>query len=275
MSEITGVFHVLNGNLKHNIEFDDSFLRKPHYLYETFRTVNGIPLFIEDHLDRFEHTLRLSNIDIPYQKEEILMQVQMVIMENNLGTGNIKMVFLPGNNTGEFLFVIYITPHKYPTKEQYMVGVPVSLFNGTRDNPNVKLMDCALRSSAEQNKIEQNVYEALLVDKDGYITEGSRSNIFFINNNKVITPPVDCILPGITRKHIINLCKELKITVSEKKVHKTNIANMDGVFISGTSRKVLPVNRVDKYGYPVNHLIISSLKDGFDKKVKEYLESRR
>ncbi len=268
MSEITGIFHVLNGKLKHNIEFDDSFLRKPHYLYETFRTVNGIPLFIEDHLDRFEHTLRLSNIDIPYQKEEILMQVQMVIKENNLRTGNIKMVFLPGNNTGEFLFVIYITPHEYPTKEQYMVGVPVSLFNGTRDNPNVKLMDCALRSGAEQNKIEQNVYEALLVDKDGFITEGSRSNVFFIKNNRVITPPVECILPGITRKHVINLCKDLNISISEKKVHKNSIMTMDGAFISGTSRKVLPVNKVDKYSYPAINPITLSLQEGFDKKIK-------
>ncbi len=275
MSEITGTFHILNGKLKNNIEFDDSFLRKPHYIYETFRTVDGIPLFIEDHLERFEHTLLLSNYDMPYQKEELLRQVEMVINENNLKTGNIKIVFLPGENAGEFIFTIYITPHAYPTKEQYTLGVPVSLFKGIRNNPNVKIMDCTLRLNTDQNKIEQNVYEALLVNQDGYITEGSRSNVFFIKNNIVITPPVELILPGITRKYIIKLCKELNIPIHEKKVHRNDLSSMYGAFISGTSRKVLPINRIDKHSYTAINPITLSLQEGFNKTIIQYLQDRK
>lgn len=275
MSEITGRFYVRNGEFNNNTEFNDSFLLKTHYLYEIFRTVDGIPLFLEDHLERFEHSLRLSNIPIPYPKDKIVWQIKMLIRENDLKTGNIKMVFLPEESTTGFEYLIYITPHHYPTDEQYMLGVPVSFFYGTRDLPNAKIMDSALRSEIDRNRTKQNVYEALLIDSEGYITEGSRSNVFFIKDNKVITSPQDCILPGITRKHIISLCRELSLNVDERRAHKDEVPEMEGVFISGTSRKVLPVNKVDKYSFTANHPILNSLKNGFDRMIEEYLQSRR
>ncbi len=271
MSEIAGRFFMLNSELKNISEFDDSFLQEPHYLYEILRTVGEKPLFMEDHLERFEHSLRLSNIGIPYPKEDIARQIKMLIRENKLDTGNIKMVYLPHESTTGFSFMIYITPHNYPTDEQYMLGVPVSLYYGIRNIPNAKIMDAALRAETDRTRLEQNVYEALLVDNDGYITEGSRSNVFFIKDNKVITPPIDCILPGITRKHIIALCDELDINIQEQKVHKDSVAQMEAAFISGTSRKVLPVNRIDNHTFPVNHPILNSLKEGFNRKVEKYL----
>ena len=275
MAEVTGRFHVCNGELKNNVEFDDCFLKKTHYLYEIFRTVDGTPLFLEDHLERFEHSLRLSNLALPYPKDKIVWQINMLIRENDLKTGNIKMVFLPDEETKGFRYIMFVTPHYYPTTEQYMLGVPVSLFYGMRDKPNAKIMDSLLRSETDRNRLEENVYEALLVDNDGFITEGSRSNVFFIKGDQVITPPVEFILPGITRKHIIALCNELDITVKEQKVHKDEVPEMEGVFISGTSRKVLPVNKVDTHSFLVNHSVLNSLKEGFDKKVEQYLQNRR
>ncbi len=276
MSEITGIFYIFNGELKSNSEFDDSFLSKPHYIYEIFRTVDGIPLFVEDHIERFEHSLRLSNIVMPFSKKEILRQIDILIYENNLKTGNIKMVFLPYNATEGFRHMIYITPHDYPTKDQYRYGVPVSFYNGTRIQPNAKIMDSALRLGTDRSRIEENVYEALLVDPDGFITEGSRSNIFFIkNDDKLITPPIDYILPGITRKHIIALCHEMNIDIKEEIVHKEDINEMKGVFVSGTSRKVLPVNRVDKYTFPVDHPLLLKIKDAFNKKIEDYLAGQK
>jgi len=275
MSEITGTYHVLNGEIKDNITFDSSFLERPHYIYEVFRTVDGIPLFVEDHIDRFKHSMQISNITVPYLKEEIESHINMLVDKNKLKVGNIKMVFLPGDNASGFKLYIYITPHNYPIEKQYKFGVPVIFYNGTRDNPNAKIMDSALRSVTDRNRVKHNVYEVLLVDKDGYVTEGSRSNIFFIKDDKVVTPPMDFILPGITRKHIISLCEGLNINLDERKVHKKEVVDMEGVFISGTSRKVLPVNRIEKHKFSPYHPLLLEVKEGFNKKIEAYLSNKK
>ncbi len=276
MSEITGVYHILNGEIKNNKDFDDSFLNEPKYLYEVFRTIDKIPLFIEDHLSRFEQSVNLNNDNLPFSKNEIFEQVDTLIQYNDFKDHKIKMVFLPSNFNQKQKFLLYHTPKDYPSKLQYLQGVPVSFYYKTRENPNVKLMDTFLRSNTDKIKVERNVYETILVDPEGYITEGSRSNIFFINDNDYIyTPPLDYVLPGITRKYIIQLCEEMGIKIIERMIHIGEVKKMKAVFISGTSRKVLPVNKIENLQFSVKNPLLLEIKDSFDKKIERYIKERK
>jgi len=270
MPEYLGEFFIHNGNLTTTSAFDNSFLKNPHYIYEVFRVIDGVALFLEDHLDRLNKTCQLSEHCHGFSSGDICRQVHKVIDANNFSYGNLKMVLYNDNQQNRH-FLIYITEHQYPTPQQLKNGVPVALFKGIRENPNAKVMDMKLLNATNIMKLEMEVYETLLVDDDGCITEGSRSNVFFIRQGKVFTPPLHDVLPGITRKHILEVCRNLTIPIVEEKISALSIIIMEAVFISGTSRKVLPVNRIDELEFDANHPVIRQIQDAFNSVVETYI----
>ncbi|MBW6480359.1 MAG: aminotransferase class IV [Bacteroidales bacterium] len=270
MRECLGKQFIHNGNLTDTSAFDDSFLKNPHYIYEVFRVIDGVALFLEDHLGRLKKTCELSEHCHGFSFGDIYRQVYEVIKANNFSYGNLKMV-LYRNDQKNSHFMIYITEHQYPTPQQFEKGIPVALFKGIRNNPNAKVMDVKLRNATNLIKQEMEVYETLLVDDDRCITEGSRSNVFFIRHGKVITPPLHDVLPGITRKHIIEVCRNLLLPVTEEKVSARSVVVMEGVFITGTSRKVLPVNRIDDLEFDANHPITRQIQNAFNDVVEKYI----
>ncbi len=273
MRECLGKLFIDNGNITDKSAFKDTFLNYPHYIYEVFRVIDGVALFLEDHLDRLKKTCELSEHCHGFSSEDIYRQVYKLIKANNFSYGNMKMVlYMDAQKSRHFL--VYITEHQYPSQQQYNDGVPVALFNGIRENPNAKVMDVKLRNATNNMKQELKVYETLLVDQEGCITEGSRSNVFFIRNGKVITPPLQDVLPGITRKHIIEVCENNSIPLTEEKVPARSVVVMEAAFISGTSRKVLPVNRIDNLEFDHDHPLTRKLQKGFNNRVADYIASQ-
>jgi branched-chain amino acid aminotransferase len=271
MSECLGSYYISNGKLADCDDFYKVFQPHPTYIYEVFRVMGGIPLFLEDHLERLLQSANLTGYFFPWNPFDLEKQVTELINANGLKVGNIKFVFCPGTTGGEPLLLLYITEHQYPTQCQFDEGVGVVLFEGIRDNPNAKIMDVALRQQTNKVRISENVYEALLVDNEGYITEGSRSNVFFITGDVVFTPPTDEVLPGITRKHIIECCHEKGIPIREERVNISTLEEFDAAFISGTSRRVLPINQINTISFDPRHQLIRQIQHAFNNKVTVYL----
>ena len=274
MSECARTHFISNGELLPVSRFEASFLPKLAYIYEVFRVIDGIPLFIEDHIERFYQTTRLAGVDLDSDRNQLLRDIEITIAANEKSEGNIKISVAP-DLAGRHNLLIYFTPHQYPTPEQFAQGVKVKLLGAERQNPNAKVMDISLRAETDQLKLSDDVYEILLVDHNGFITEGSRSNVFFIRGSEVITPPVEVVLPGITRKKIIRLCQQHEIKILEQPVHQHSLAEFDSLFISGTSRKVLPVNQVDNLTYSVDNLLMRKISELFNQLTQEYLDQHR
>ncbi|MHC1774205.1 MAG: aminotransferase class IV [Lentimicrobium sp.] len=274
MPEYTRDFFFANCKLLPAEQFLEYFTPQLQYVYEVFRVIDGIPLFLEDHLERFFQTSLLAGVDAAFSKESLHSDIKRLISANNGGEGNIKLSIVPGIS-GKQNLLIYFTPHQYPTPGQFEKGVSVKLLAAERDNPNAKVMDVPLRAATDQIKQNDEVYEVLLVDHQGFITEGSRSNVFFIRGDEVITPPVEMVLPGVTRKHLISLCHENGIRVNEQPVHKNNLHFFDALFISGTSRKVLPVNMVDERIFKVDNDVILRISGLFTHHVELYISAHR
>ena len=117
---------------------------------------------------------------------------------------------------------------------------------------------------------ENHVFELLLVNHDGYITEGSRTNVFFVKQDKLYTPPSDKVLMGITRKHIYNTMKIYDITIIEKLIHVSELDDYEGVFLTGTSIKILTIAKIDHICYSQQNSFIYSLIDKFNKYIDNY-----
>jgi branched-chain amino acid aminotransferase len=274
MAEFTREYFICNGLVKPVAEFGQCFARPSRYIYEVFRVECGIPVFIEDHLERLWKTAELEKIALPFSMDEIISDISKLINTNPNGDGNIKIfINLPAQSP--VIRLLYFNPHQYPTVEQFQNGVSVSLFNAIRENPNAKVMDVTLRSATEIAKANGKAYEVLLVDMDGYITEGSRSNVFFIKNEKLITPPVHTVMEGVTRKQILKVCFDNQMPASEQVVHQNDLHKMTAVFISGTSRRVLPVSCIDGVKFSVSNPIIRQLQQLFEIHEAEYIESHK
>ena len=176
--------------------------------------------------------------------------------DNNIVDHNLKIeVDVSGYS------VIYMNPTHYPAAELYDTGVKVGILNGERRNPNIKMMDRELRDAADTAIREQGVYEVLLVDRNGHITEGSRSNVFFIRNGEVYTTPAAQVLKGVTRRKILEIIRELGAVLHEEPVSVDDVGTCDAAFISGTSPSVLPISSIGEWHFDVaDPLLIEIMK---------------
>jgi len=213
--------------------------------YEVIRIVKGIPLFYEDHYARLKSSMSKSNYELTLSKKDLKDQVEKTCGQNKFSDCNIKVIVL--QNEAEQIVLVFVNKFYYPSKQEYDNGVACCTINLKRSNPNIKMIHSGYKEEIKRLATEKNVFEVLLVNDDGKITEGSRSNAFFIKGNKIYTSPADYILMGITRQYVIAVCTKLGYEVIETLIGIDSLTSFDAVFITGTSIDVLPVKMIDDY----------------------------
>lgn len=278
MKECVMDFYNLNGIIMPAESFDEEILSRGKSLYEVVRVIEGVPLFLERHLSRLQNSAAIEQLSLWLSMEEIKKRMLQVIRENGYVEGNIKIVFNYNlNEKGRTeTFLAYYLRHSYPSEELYKKGVPVVLYHGERSNPNAKVINSHFRDKVNEFIGERKAYEAILVDSKGNITEGSRSNIFLVKNHKVYTSPIENVLPGVTRGNIIELCRLNGIIVMEEAIHYTSLTDFEGLFISGTSPKVLPISSVDEIEYASgDNDLIMRVMELYNQSIKKYISIHR
>ncbi|MDO5518373.1 MAG: aminotransferase class IV [Clostridium sp.] len=241
---------------------------KERVIYEVLRVIDGKPLFLESHLERMKNSFKLINEEFSLSYDEICDEINKLIKSENKTIGNIKITYKVNEKELDIFFI----DHFYPSEDMYKNGVKTILYFGERENPNAKIVNDDFRSKVNKEIKENNAFEAILIDRNGFITEGSKSNIFMVRDNKLITSETKAVLPGVTRGEIIELAKENGIEVEETEYSYKDIDKLDGMFISGTSPKVLPINSVGDIKINVNNEIVKKLMDAYNEKVDKYIE---
>lgn len=283
MSECYQTLFIHNDKITPCENFDKRCLSDGISIYEVFRIIDEIPLFLGRHLERLKVSARHTDIELWHTKEEIAGFVNRLCQVNHVNYGNVKIVFNKLNSLnqdGENIcvaknFLVYFVRHNYPTSEQYANGVDTTIYKAVRNNPNAKIINLSLRERTESIKKSQHVYEVILTNDKGNISEGSRSNIFMIKDGKVFTTPVEKVLPGITRDSVIKVCRRLNIPVIEKEINYRDLWQFDAVFLSRTSSKVLPIRRVNSYRFSVNHKTLRAIMQAFDAMIETYLKEHQ
>ena len=236
-------------------------------VYEVIRIIDGKPLFLENHLDRMKNSFKLINEEFSLAYDEINNKIKKVIETKNTINGNIKLTY----GTNEKVLNIFFIEHSYPSDEMYEKGVKTILYFGERENPNAKIINQSFREKVTNEIEKNNSYEAILVDRNGYITEGSKSNLFMVKDGVLLTSPLKSVLPGVTRGEIIKVAKQYGIEIKEVEYKYSEISKLDGMFISGTSPKILPINQVGDIKLDENNNIIRSLMEGYNNQIIKYL----
>ena len=238
-------------------------------IYEVLRVINSKAIFLENHLSRMKNSFELVDEKFTLSYEEISMKIDDLIKSENKVEVNIKITY----EINEKILKIFFIEHSYPSNEMYETGVKTILYFGERNNPNAKIVDENFREKVNSEIKKENAYEAILVDKNGYITEGSKSNIFMVKDNELLTSPVSAVLPGVTRGEIIKIAEKLGIKIREVKYKYSNIDKLDGMFISGTSPNILPIKSVNNINLDSNNAIIRKLEIEYDYEISQYLKN--
>lgn len=274
-NEVNLQYLIYNGKIYPTTEIN--FLNettKPS-IYEVIRVIDGIPLYLEEHLNRLRKSAKLFNLIISRTDKELTEEVMKLIEINRSYNLNIKILCYGRGTEIEDIYVYFIDSF-YPTKAMYREGIHTIFYKTEREHPNAKTSNYKLRERINQSLRERNAYEALLINDEGYITEGSRSNVFFIKKEKLFTPPSNKVLLGITRTKIIELCKLHNIDVIEKEISIDSLEQYEGAFITGTSVNVLPIRNMDniQLNSSKNDIIIKVM-DIYKRDKKDYILKKK
>lgn len=222
-------------------------------IYEVVRVLEGRAFRVEDHLDRFESGARALEIDLPLLREEAQAAMLNVVRANGIAEGTIYVQLTRGAAPRSHPFpegatptlVMLARPYAGMSEEERENGVSAATEPDLRwGYCEVKTIGLLANVLALQRARAQGCHEAILV-RDGIVTEGSHSTAFCVRGGTVYTHPVDNILPGITRRYLIDALRSEAVNVQEVGVPLDEFRAADEIFIVGTTTIVLPIVRID------------------------------
>ena len=229
-------------------------------IFREYETKDGGAIFrLIEHTERLFTAASKINITIPFSSDELCQAQVDTMSKNELTEGYIRpIVFLGNESMGlrsqDSLSVnVAIACWEWPSymdpeAKKNGISVVKSPFQ-QYDNPlysNNKIIGTYVNSiMAVNDAISKGAEEAILMDKNGYISEGSGENLFIVKNSKLITPTTDYCLNGITRQSVISIAKNLNYSVEEKNLSFEDLLDADEAFYSGTAVEITPISTVD------------------------------
>lgn len=271
MEQIKGIYFLRNKTFYESRFFEGECSDIVFVVYEVVRIIDGIPLFCEEHYTRMENSLKQLGQPSVICYSDFEEQIKILARKNNCTEGNIKINL---GEKGENI-CLYFMPHYYPNALEYKEGVRTGFYDAERNNPQVKVQMTELRENVNRYIKNQNYFEVFYVDRNQTITEGSRSNVFFVKDQTVYTSPAKQVLFGVTRQKVFKCLQNLGIALIERHIAKEEAKNFDAVFLTGTSPKILPVASIDGYKYRNNEEITDKIMKEYDRVVDEYIRSKK
>ena len=243
-------------------------------VYEVIKLIEGVPLFFEDHLARMQRSAALMGAGIEKPPAQVRAEINELVEKNGCDDINVKLVWYPEKEGS--IFLTYFVRQDFPDDGAYRRGVHTILYDGERRNPQIKAVKTSYRERVRAVREAAGAYEALLVDDKGFISEGTRSNLFFLMDHQLCTPPSDAVLLGVTRQHVIALCRVLAIDVHEKMLHKDDLNRIEAAFITGTTIDILPIGSIGRLQLAsVGHPVIQAITRAYTEEVSACIAAEK
>lgn len=225
-----------------------------------YRTDRGTAIFrLPAHTDRLFRSAHILGMRIPHDKEVINEACRAAVRENNLASAYLRPLCFYGaegmglraDNLRVHVMVAAWEWGAYLGAENMERGIRVHTSSFTRHHVNITMCKAKATGNylnsilALQEALRDGYDEALLLDNEGYVTEGSGENIFIVRDGVLYTPDLTSALEGITRDTIFRLADELGLTIKEKRITRDEVYVADEAFFTGTAAEVTPIREVD------------------------------
>ena len=225
-----------------------------------YETPQGTAIFrLQEHTDRLFESAHIMGMKIPYSRDEINAATIAAVRDNNLDSAYIRPLAFYGSegmgiradNLNVHVIVAAWHWGAYMGEEALKTGIRIRTSSFTRHHVNITMTRAKCSAAyvnsmlALQEAVSAGADEALLLDPEGYVAEGSGENIFIVKNGVIYTPEVTACLNGITRSTILTLARERNIPIVEKRITRDEVYIADEAFFTGTAAEVTPIREVD------------------------------
>ena len=225
-----------------------------------YKTDKGTAIFrLQEHTDRLFNSAHILQMKMPFDKATVADAMRASVRENNLESAYIRpMAFYGAEAMG--IAAKTLSTHvicaawswgAYMGDEALTHGIRVKTSSFSRHHVNITMCKAKANGNymnsilAHQEAANDGYQEALLLDVDGFVAEGSGENIFIIRKGKLYTPDLTSALEGITRDTIVQLAKEIGLEVIEKRITRDEVYTADEAFFTGTAAEVTPIRELD------------------------------
>ena len=225
-----------------------------------YDTSNGPCIFrLHDHTRRLFDSAKILRLDIPFSESDLNAAQREVFAFNNLNEGYLRPVAYLGSEamglradglTVSVAIACWPWPD-YMDPQSRELGITVRTSSYTRHHVNITMCKAKANGNyinsimALREAIDSGCDEALLLDNEGYVAEGSGENFFLVKNGVIHTPELTSCLPGITRDTVLVFAQELNIPVIERRITRDEVYIADEAFFTGTAAEVLPIRELD------------------------------
>lgn len=227
-------------------------------IYETIRVYNGIPFHLDHHLKRLKNSANGISLSLPWTLKTLEKYVFKTIRLNHHQDAVVRVTISRGPGLYGFDPRSCVTPtlvivsrpfHSYPLAF-FLKGIKVAVVNLTRNDasaqpPSIKATSCLNGVLAKIESLRVKAQEGIFLSKEGFVTEGTVSNIFFVKKGRLCTPSNDgAVLGGVTRGVILSLAQKNKIPCVQGKFKLKDLIGADEIFVSNSTMEVMPVSQL-------------------------------
>ena len=272
-------FYTVNGQLlpaaQAHLHVSDLGLLRGYAVFDYFRVLGFTPLFIEDYLARFERSARCLNLELPIKLAALQRQVDSLVRANSVPDAGVQLLLTGGYTPDGFTptepnLLVLERPLNPLEPALYERGAKLITHEYRRDIPEAKTTNYAVAIQLLPRQRAAGAVD-VLYHRDGVVTETARSNVFVVRDGVVMTPREN-ILPGVTRKQVLELARRHYETL-ETKVGLQDVLSAQEVFITSTLKGVLPIVSVE--GRPIGNgepgVVARHLGKLFEAHVEAYL----
>lgn len=248
-------FVILNGQLlpleKARISPMDHGFLYGDGVYETLRTHEGKIFDFEAHYTRLQNSAKLLDIPVKWRKEELLkMCEELISKKENSPESRIRITLTRGENGYQFLgaksptLLVSISPLKDYSEERK--GITLTSLQIERILPEAKTISMLVNNLAKQKNAKKNAFECILIDNEGFVTEGAVSNIIFIQEKTLYYTPREHTLAGTAQERVLETAKKIGINIQEKRFTISDLQKADEVMITNSLFDILPVKNIEE-----------------------------
>lgn len=226
----------------------DLSIQRAYGIFDFFKTVNGKPIFLDDHLDRFYHSASQMRLPVEKNREQLKLLLNELMEKNTMPNSGIRITLTGGYSHDGYSIAkpnLLITQQLYSVNEgAKLKGIQLVTYSHQRQLPQVKTLDY-LTAILLQPFIKENNADDVLYQHGSLVSECPRANFFIVSGDGKLITAAGNILKGVIRKHVLRLSKYHSIITEERDLSLEEVYKAKEAFITSTTKNILPVVQID------------------------------
>ncbi len=229
------------------LKISDLAIQRGYGIFDFLKTVAGKPIFLEDHLDRFYSSAQQMRLPVKQQRTELTDRLFALIDKNKMSESGVRITLTGGYSPDGFNIAsesnIIVTQQNFVINRDFEKSIGLMTYDYQRQFASAKTLDY-LKAIWLQPVLKEKGDDDILYHDNGMLRECPRANFFIVNEKDEILTSKSNILKGVTRKHILNLGSR-NFKMDERELTMDDLRHAKEVFISSTTKNILPVSRID------------------------------